>query len=107
MTPNDLAWYGVRTVVWFPAPMSTFEERVTIWRARSFDDAIERAEAESHSYCEDLDAVASDLVQAFLIGDDSIVEGSEVFSLMRDSDLETGAYVDAFFDTGTERHQRM
>jgi len=29
--------------------------------------------------------------------------GAEVFSLLRESDLEPDAYLDAFFDTGTER----
>jgi hypothetical protein len=31
---------------------------------------------------------------------------AEVFSLMRDSDLATDAYLDRFFDTGDERQGR-
>lgn len=30
-------------------------------------------------------------------------DGAEVFSLMRDSDLEPDDYLDAFFSTGNER----
>jgi hypothetical protein len=30
-----------------------------------------------------------------------------VFSLMRSSTLEPGEYVDAFFDTGTERQETV
>jgi hypothetical protein len=33
------------------------------------------------------------------------VDGAEVFSLMRDSQLAPAEYLDAFFDTGSERQQ--
>jgi hypothetical protein len=36
---------------------------------------------------------------------DAPADGAEVFSLMRSSTLEPGEYLDAFFDTGTERQK--
>ncbi|MCU1601431.1 MAG: hypothetical protein JWO22_2140, partial [Frankiales bacterium] len=45
-----------------------------------------------------------ELAQAFELFDDP-GHGAEVFSLMRTSRLEPDAYLDTFFDTGTERQQ--
>lgn len=98
------AWYAVRTVVRIDS-LDTYEERITLWRASSFEDAMEKAEREREDYCETLDGVACDLVQAFELDTDELGEGVEVFSLMRDSELAPDAYVDAFFDSGGE-HQR-
>jgi len=107
MADNDSAWYSVRTIIRFPHLGPTYEERVTLWRASSFDEAIVRAEEEGLDYCRDLDAEWCGLVQAFLIGVEPLEAGSEVFSLMRDSDLDADAYVDSFFDTGAERQRTV
>ena len=46
------------------------------------------------------------LAQAFhLAGEGSICDGSEIFSLMRDSTQTPDQYIERFFDTGNE-HQR-
>jgi hypothetical protein len=42
------------------------------------------------------------LAQAYRLADD-VGHGAEVYSLIRDSDLEPEAYLDAYFDTGAER----
>ena len=79
MTDQDLAWYSVRTVVVFDDlahPRSTFEERVTMWQARSSDEAIERAEAESLDYRDGINGTPAALAHAFFIGDAPLVEGS-------------------------------
>jgi hypothetical protein len=34
-------------------------------------------------------------------------EGCEIFSLVRQSDLEPGPYLDTFFDTGREQQQMI
>ena len=34
---------------------------------------------------------------------DSLEHGAEVFSLLRESSLQPGDYLEAFFDTGAER----
>ena len=37
------------------------------------------------------------------LADETIGHGAELFSLLRESDLEPKEYLDAFFDTGDER----
>jgi hypothetical protein len=84
---------------------SAYEERITLWRASSLDAAIARAEAEAEEY-----AVAGGqylgFAQAYHLSD-SPSEGGELFSLMRYSDLGSDAYLDRYFDTGSERQQHF
>ena len=80
-----------------------YEERITLWRARDFEHAIELAEAEAARYCEDLgDVRYAELAQAYELDDDPSEQGAEVFSLIRDSELSPSDYIDRFFDTGEE-----
>ncbi len=98
-------WYGVRTVYRHEA-LEVYEERVTIWRADSVGAAIALAEDEAAEYSSILDITCLDLVQAYRLADD-VGSGAEVFSLMRESDLDAERYLDAFFDTGTERNRAV
>jgi hypothetical protein len=86
----------------------TYEERVTIWQADSFDRAIERAELEAAEYAETLDAEHLGLAQAFhlAVDDRPLASGDEVFSLMRDNALSADHYIAAFFATGAEHQTR-
>ncbi len=97
-------WYSVRCLFHHPA-QGLYEERITLWRADSFDHAIEQAELEANEYAELLDLRYLGLAQAYHLAEETIASGSEVFSLGRDSDLEADAYIDAFFDTGGERQR--
>ncbi|MER6535795.1 hypothetical protein ABT215_18710 [Streptomyces sp900105755] len=98
----DSAWYGVRCVFRHRV-LGVYEERVTLWTARSPDEAIGRAESEAIEYCEALDDVEYvRFVESFRI-DGSPGEGAEVFSLMRESGLPPGEYVRRFLATGDER----
>ena len=108
---DDGQWYAVRCIFrqrlledLERADTSIYEERITLWRARSDDHAIELAEMEACEYAEMLEAGVEHLglAQSYRLADDP-GHGSEVFSLMRDSDLDREAYLDTFFDTGTER----
>lgn len=57
MTVESSGWYGVRCVFQHgPADIegTSYEERVTLWRAASFDEAIESAEQEARQYADDL-----------------------------------------------------
>jgi hypothetical protein len=98
-----VTWDSVRCVFRFPGDL--FEERITLWRAASFDDAISLAEAEAAQYVKDVDGDYVGLAQAYLLAAD-LAEGAEVFSLIRGSGLTTKDYLDRFFDTGAERQQR-
>lgn len=100
-------WFSVRCVFQFSE--GTFEERVTIWQADDFDGAIRLAEEEAEEYACALDdsseAEYLGLAQAFKLFDEP-GHGAEVFSLLRDSNLEGDQYIQAFFDTGSE-HQGL
>jgi hypothetical protein len=85
-----------------------YEERITLWRAASFDEAIARAEAEVDDYLNPEESEHGPvcflgLLQAFRLSDwDEPGDGIEVFSLIRESDLDPDTYVSRFFDTGEE-----
>jgi hypothetical protein len=81
---------------------STFEERVTLWCAPGMTDAVVLAEADAGDYVVTVGGEYTGLAQACALVDEP-GHGAEVFSLMRDSDLATDAYLDRFFDTGDER----
>lgn len=94
-------WFSVRCV--FDHGNGLYEERLTIWQAGSFEAAVELAEVEAREYGEMLDATYVGLAQAYALAEDQLRPATEVFSLMRASNLPADAYVARFFDTGTER----
>ncbi|MGW4379577.1 hypothetical protein [Kitasatospora sp. NPDC004531] len=104
-------WYGVRCVFkWTATEGPSYEERITLWRASSAEDAIARAEAEAETYAAENSVEYLGFAQSYRMveGDgaaDAPGVGTEVFSLLRDSPLEPDAYLDAYFDSGTERQQ--
>lgn len=102
-------WYSVRCVFavgWPPEAVGeTYEERITLWRAQSAEEAVARAETEAKEYAatiEDGPSTYTGLAQCYRL-DDEPGDGAEVFSLMRDSKLSPDDYLDRFFDTGSER----
>lgn len=97
-------WFAVRCVFRTALNDGLFEERVTLWRADSVDAAVERAEEEARRYGVDLSMRYLGLAQAYRMADEPD-DGAEVFSLVRVSDLDDEAYLDTFFDTGTERQR--
>jgi hypothetical protein len=103
---DDSRWYAVRSLFQTPGDESAYEERITLWRAADLDEAVSRAAGEAAEYAEF--AGSSHLAgfrQVYEVADAPPRDGAEVFSLVRDSPLEPGAYVERFFDTGTERQQ--
>jgi hypothetical protein len=96
-------WYTVRCL--FGAPRDkgfVYEERMTLWCTDSFENAISFAEKEAAVYAKANKLEYLDLAQVCLLPGHP-TSGAEVFSLVRDSELGTDEYLDAFFDTGTER----
>ena len=83
-------WIGVRCIFAVgdgkPAGSTMYEERVTVWRATTADEAIRLAEAEAVDYARDIDSEYLGLAQAYVMADD-IGSGAEVFSLVRESAL--------------------
>lgn len=103
-------WFSVRCVFamgWPPeAQGRPYEERVTLWRAASLEEAIGLAEDEARAYAAtitDSPDTYLGLAQAYRMVDEPR-HGAEVFSLVRDSDLAAEDYLDTVFDTGRE-HQ--
>ena len=97
----------MRCVLRFPGdPESTYEERITLWRDRDMEQAIALAEAEARDYAAAVDAEYAGMAQGYQLEAEP-GHGAEVFSLMRDSDLDADAYLDTFFDTDGERQQSV
>jgi hypothetical protein len=107
MADDELEWFGVRCVfVWSGWEGRPFEERITLWRSRSLGHAIELAEREAEEYAEENGLEYLRFSQAYAIAAGSeIGSGTEVFSLLRDSDLVPDEYLGTFFSTGGEHLQ--
>lgn len=113
--PPGSVWFAVRHVV---KNSEAYEERVTLWDARCFEDAHALARAEADGYANDLgDGRLLDLFQVYWLFEDPVWDsdlppgsevtivvpsGTEVFSLVRESDLEPSEYLESFLDTGFE-----
>jgi Domain of unknown function (DUF4288) len=109
-TFGEQPWYAVRCVFEISAEHLAcdegevgYEERITLWQASSFDEAIELAEAEGHRYQAENDGVDAftGLAQAYHLFADP-AHGAEVFSLLRRSSLDNDDYLARYFDTGNE-----
>ncbi len=102
-----MRWFGVRSVYCSrcvdPEHAFSYEERVLVFLADSFESAIKLAEHESQQYVGTSESIALDYFNAFEIIDDQIQNGTEVYSLIRDSNLASEEYIDSYFDTGDER----
>ncbi|MET9700874.1 hypothetical protein ABZY31_28720 [Streptomyces sp. NPDC006529] len=109
---DGASWYAVRCVfLWDRTDLderpegATYEERLTLWRATSLDEAVARAETEAVVYAGENGHRYLRLAQCYrLDADAGPADGDEVFSLLRDSPLGADAYLDRHFDTGGE-HQ--
>src|SRR5450631_4380201 len=95
MTETLANWFGVRCV--FELDPETRADT----DPRAFETAIELAEADAVDYATTLGAKYLGLAQAYKI-EGPPMQGSEVFSLIRQSELAPGGYLSAFFDTGRE-----
>ena len=105
-------WFAVRCLFQHAAEADdngVYEERITLWSATSFEEAIAKAEAEAAEYAAILDSPPSSyvgLAQAYMLAD-QLEDGAEIFSLARKSELAPDEYLNAFFDTGTERQTSL
>lgn len=115
-------WFSVRHVIHAgradAGATFSYEERVTVWEAGSFEDAHALARTEAQEAATYLDnAVVLNLFQIFRLFEDplygehtarngpetfSATHGAEVFSFIRESQLGPNEYLERFFDTGDE-----
>src|SRR5882724_9356878 len=90
---NEEPWYGAKCVFLHvniaSCPGQVYEERVVLVRANDFDEAIRLAEIEANNYAgDDEDCTFTGFMNVFHIYDKKIGDGTEVYSLMRTSDLD-------------------
>ena len=86
-----------------------YEERITVWKGRDIDEALDKAENEAKEYCKTFsigEAQYTGTAQAFWIFQEVNIEGLEVFSLLRESDLGKHEYIEKFFSNGDERQRK-
>ena len=99
----DQSWFSVRCIFRGSDDMSaSYEERITVWRATNFEEAVGMAEAEASDYAELVGHRYLGFAQVYQLADE-IGHGAEVYSLIRDSNLPPDVYLSTFFDTGRER----
>jgi hypothetical protein len=98
-----LNWYSVRCH--FRVDGRHFEERITVWQAVGFDDAIDLAEAEAEAYATTIDGEYLGSCDCFHLPDAAMKtsQGAEIYSLVRSSELDPDTYLRTFFFTGSER----
>ncbi|WP_431883408.1 hypothetical protein [Micromonospora gifhornensis] len=104
-TQGGVGWFCVRCVFRSGGDSASrmYEERLTLWRAEGFDEAIALAEGEALGYAAEQPGMEFvGLAQAYRLFDEP-GHGAEVFSLVRVSELDPPAYLTRFFDTGEEK----
>ncbi len=99
----DLGWYSVRCHFRFDA--TSYEERITVWRAAGFADAIAQAETEAHRYAASIGGEYLESCDCYHLTSApmAVEQGFELYSLVRGSDLDPDTYLHTFFFTGGER----
>jgi len=104
---QDEPWYSVRCVFRHDdlserAPGTVYEERLVLVRAASFEEALAKGEAEAREYADGFETTYIDYADVFHLSADNVGDGTEVFSLMRTSDLGDDEFVARYFDDGTQ-----
>jgi len=79
-----------------------YEERITLWQAENLEQAIEFAENEASEYSDESCEFLG-LSQGYTMFELTQGNGIEVFSLLRESNLEPELYLESFFKSGSER----
>lgn len=105
MIAEASGWYAVRCVLVTPRAEdeTLYQERVTLWRSDSQEEAMRRAEADAEEYVTLMgDMSYSGFAQLYVLADEP-EDGAEIFALVRSSKLGTTDYLSRFFDTGDER----
>ncbi len=101
---DEQPWFSVRChfALKSDGPFD-YEERITLWRADSAEEAIESAENEARRYADSLGYRYLNACSSYQLSVTGFaVEGKEVHSEMRKSKLDSDAYLDRYFFTGAE-----
>jgi hypothetical protein len=104
-------WFTVRCIFAHQRTRlsTTYEERITIWRAISAEEAIRFAEKEARAYARSFIWRRTQtcryvgFAESYELSSRQVGVGAEIFSLMRDSRLTRDRYLNRYFDSGKER----
>ena len=104
MPEETMEWYGVRCILRLEN-RGQYEERITLWRALSFDHAAELAGQEARRYGEACQEELLEYSESYWIDRELFELDAEVFSSLRRSDLAPVQYINTFFSTGREHNR--
>jgi hypothetical protein len=101
-------WYAVKCLFHHPGRKADdeeylYEERITLWKANSFEEAHKLAEEEAKQYAADDNCVFIKSTDSFHLFDEEIKEGVEIYSTMRGSNMQPSAYFKTFCVTARDR----
>ncbi|RYD35820.1 MAG: hypothetical protein EOP85_18725 [Verrucomicrobiaceae bacterium] len=107
---EPVKWYSVKCLLHHPTRVRVgetylYEERITVWKASSFEEAEEKAKVEAQQYAAEADAVLVGPTDSFHLFDEQLVEGTEVYSTMRGSNFEPDSYENTFCITWGDRYR--
>jgi len=95
-------WFGVKSIICHKKntiDYISYEERVVLFLANDFNNAIEQAAIEADAYCLNDDSVTNcNFYDAYKIFDDDekIVQHTEVFSSLKKSTLNIQEFLDTY-----------
>lgn len=96
-------WYSVKTLL-YNTEVKTYEERIVLFRANSFDDAESQAIAQSKEHVSNLNGIIFiGIIDVFHLYDQPIGSGSEVFSQMIKSDLSSKEFIQRFYNLDLDK----
>ena len=108
---KDEPWYSVKCIFEHSnrnviEGMTVYEERIIVLLANDLDDAIARGEIEAREYASSLDNVRYvEFACAYHLYRRELIDQTEVYSIMRESDLDHDAFINHYYDDGSERTQ--
>jgi len=106
MNENRRYWYSCKCI--FSSTRDdtdcefTYEERITLWNASDADAAIQLAEKEAKEYAKKNSVSYSGFCTSYQLPLQP-GEGAEIYSIIRNSDLDPEQYLDEHYDTAEER----
>jgi hypothetical protein len=102
---REQPWFAVRSLL-RDTEKGVYEERTVLFRAKSHDEAIKKAEAEAAEYCEALETYEpAGYYDTFHLFEEHIGDGSEIFSLTRNTSIPSSEYIDRYLDSGIENRK--
>jgi hypothetical protein len=101
-------WYSVKCLFHHPTRKAAgedflYEERITLWKASSFEEAHRLAEEEARQYASEAKCVFVASTDSFHLFEEELSVGTEAYSMMRGSNLQPAAYRKTFCVTARDR----